>query len=562
MRRWVVLLSLPLALLAEERWLELRQGPFEVLTNAGDRSGREVLAELDQLRWLLGAALGKPDLKTTWPLRVLVFKSPQQLAPFAAASTLALARDAYVAALAAGAPYPPEFLREFVRILIESAAGRMPPGIESGLEDFYSTAQVSATKITLGQPPPAARRNLDWARIHLLVTSPEYSGRLRILLFNLQAGSDPEPSFRNAFGKSAAEIDQQAAAWLAAGNFPTVIVSGKPLNPNRDYTPQIAEPPLAAARLADLRLRAGADPAPAYRALLAASPAVAHEGLGLLALRAGREEEARAELAAATEAGSTSAPAWLEYARLNPDKVKAAAALQKAAELNPNWSEPYVLLAGIEADPSRALNWLKTAASLEPRNAARWRAVAEVYQRHNLYPQAAKAWAAAEAASVDEGERQRIREARSGIEEQRLAFADAERKRREEERERSLQRLKDAALAEIHAAEERANRANPRANPGGTVVPWSSGDAPSGKVRGQLTRVECAGRMVRVVIRTAEGNQTRLAVRDPHSVLVFGRGFSFPCGPQAPAPAVTAEYYAKPDAKLGTAGDLATLEFE
>jgi len=67
---------------------------------------------------------------------------------------------------------------------------------------------------------------------------------------------------------------------------------------------------------------------------------------------------------------------------------------------------------------------------------------------------------------------------------------------------------------------------------------------------------------VRVVIRTAEGNQTRLAVRDPHSVLVFGRGFSFPCGPQAPAPTVTAEYYAKPDAKLGTTGDLATLEFE
>lgn len=558
MRGWIVALILLPAAFGAERWTEFRSGSFQVLTDGAERNAREVLAQLDQVRYLLGTNLAKTEPKTIWPLRVLVFKAPEPV------QVPALARDAYLGAVS-GNSVPPAFLRQVVRLLIEANSSRMPAGIERGLEAFYSTAQVSATRITLGQPPPPAERDRDWARLDLLVTSPDYAGtaKLRVLLYNLQQGSDPDPAFRNGFGKSAAQIEQQTTAWLAGGNFATIEISGRPLNPLRDYSPQPVEPAAVAVALADLKLAGGGEAASAYREIVGQAPAAAHEGLGLAALRAKQADQARIEFDAAVVAGSTSARAWLESARLEKDPVKAAAALQKAAELNPNWAEPVVVLAEREPDPPRKLNWLKQAAAVEPRNAERWRAVAELYQRHNKYADAAKAWAAAENASVDEAQRKEMLEARRAIDEKRLAYQDAERKRQEEERQRDLQKVKDAAMAEVRAAEERANRVNRREDPSGKVVPWWGGEAPSGKVEGTLGRIECAGRVTRLVIKGEDGKETRLTVRDPRKVVVIGGGeLSLKCGAQAPARTVTAEYYTKPDAKLGTAGELATIQYQ
>ena len=542
--------------MAEDRWVEIRSGPFQVVSNAGDRPAREALNQLEQVRYVIGAALGKDELKTAWPFRVVITKSGAPAVP-------ALARDTFTAALTANAPVAPAWLRACVRILIESNSGRMPAGIESGIEVFYSTAQAAGTKVTLGIPPPAAERNLDWARIHLLVTDPNYAGRLRVLLYNLQRGADLEPAFKNAFTKTPSEIDKQAAANLAAGDFATVTIGGRPLSPLRDFKPSPVEGPLAAIARADVRLAAGEDARAAYQALLASAPAEAHEGLGLIALRAKHEDEARKEFAASVEAGSKSARAWLESARLTPDAVKARASLQKAAGLNPNWAEPYVALAALETDPSGKLQWLKTAASLAPRSAANWRAVAEMYQTHNKYPEAAKAWAAAESASIDDSERERIRAARQGIEERRLEYEAEERKRREQERERDLQRVKDAALAEIRAAEERANRAHPQANPNAKVEQMEIGDLPSGKVRGQIVQIDCIGRMARLVVRTKEAKPTRLLVRDPRSVVVLSGGeLALKCGVQKPLRSVAIEYQPKVNAKLGTAGEVVTVTYE
>jgi len=102
------------------------------------------------------------------------------------------------------------------------------------------------------------------------------------------------------------------------------------------------------------------------------APAEAHEGLGLQALREKRSADSLRELGAAIDAPSTSARAWLEHARLLTDAVKAKAEIEKATKLNPNWAEPVAALAALETDSSHKLQWLKTAASLDPRNAARW----------------------------------------------------------------------------------------------------------------------------------------------------------------------------------------------
>ena len=97
----------------------------------------------------------------------------------------------------------PAIQTELTRLFLQSNTARMPPAFEHGLVEFFSTLTVSGIRITAGAPP---QPDLDWARIHLLVTDPEYFGKLRVLLYNLRKGVAEEPAYRNAFGKSAAEI--------------------------------------------------------------------------------------------------------------------------------------------------------------------------------------------------------------------------------------------------------------------------------------------------------------------------------------------------------------------
>src|SRR5262249_21727008 len=150
------------------------------------------------------------------------------------------------------------------------------------------------------------------------------------LLYNLRKGVAEDPAYRNAFGKTPAQVEAQAKQHLAGGNFQTTSLNNRPLA-DRDFI----EKPVsdADARLARADLLAGAQSAAEYRWLInnQMKAAEAEEGLGLIELHDGRKAEARAHFAAAMAAGSSSARCYIEYAKLEPDNEKANTALLKAA---------------------------------------------------------------------------------------------------------------------------------------------------------------------------------------------------------------------------------------
>src|SRR5438270_9057949 len=178
----------------------------------------------------------------------------------------------------------------------------MPPAFEHGLVEFFSTLEVNGIRITAGAPPAsgAAQPDLDWARIHLLVVDPEYFGKVRVLLYNLRKGVAEDPAYRNAFGKSAAEVEAQAKRHLAAGNFQTTALSSRPMAEGDYPERQISETDV---RLARADLLAGSQSAAEYEYLLKGHNKVpeAEEGLGLLALREHRTDEARRHFADAVQ---------------------------------------------------------------------------------------------------------------------------------------------------------------------------------------------------------------------------------------------------------------------
>ena len=546
---------LPWLAAAEDHWLRLPSGPFEVFTDAGARAGRETLVHFEEFRHALGLVVGDQNLESPVPIRIFVFRNPEG---WTVPAPVVYGRDRYAVTLPAGAPVPVPVIRECTRLLLEANTARMPAAFERGLIDFFSTIEVSGIRIIVGRPP--ASPNADWARVHLLVTDPEYYGKLRVLLYNLRKGVAEDAAYRNAFGRSAAEVEKQAAQHFAAGNFQTTSLSSLPMSAH-DFEPrEVSETDI---RLARADLLAGSRSAGEYQALVRdkVKLAEAYEGLGLLALRDGRKEEARKDFAAAVENNSASARAYIEYARLEPDSAKAETALRRAAAINPKLDEPFALLAERDTDPRHRALHLKEAAQRNPRNAAYWKALAEAYLADHNYAEAAKAWSAGEQAAADPAERERMHQARMSIEQQRLDFEDAERRREAEEKERDLQRLKQEARAEVQALEQKYNQGEPAAA-GDKAVPWWDGPAPAGKAHGTLKQVDCLGRQARLVLDTDDHKPLKLLVPDPSRITIVGGGEqALGCGQQKPR-RVTVEYFPKANARLATAGEVATIEFQ
>jgi tetratricopeptide (TPR) repeat protein len=550
MRRLLLLGLLPGLLGAEDHWVKFASGPFEVWTDASTHVGREDLVRLEQFRHALGEMLGEQDLQAPEPVRILVFKNAKG---WTGAAPVVQGRDARGIVFDEKTIPGPAVYTALTELFLEANSARMPASFEHGLIEFFSTFELHGFRLIAGAPPP--QPDLDWARVHLLVVDPEYFGKLRVLLFNLRKGVDAGPAYRNAFGKSPAEIEEEAKRHLAAGNFQTTELSSRPLS-ERDFTErQVSD---ADARLARADLLAGAQSAAEYEALLRdhVKVAEAEEGLGLLALRDQHKDEAERHFAAAMAAGSSSARCYVEYAKLEPDNEKATQALLRAAGINPKLDEPFALMAARDTDPAKRLAHWKAAAERNPRNAAYWKALAEEYLAVHNYEEASKAWDQAAQAATDPAERERMRQARIAIEGQRLDY-EAELRAKEAAH---VEELKAEARAEVHALEKKYSEGD--AKPDQKPVPWWDGPHPSGKLSGSLKQVDCLGSQIRLVIASDEHKTVRLLIPDPAKIAIAGGGEkTLGCGAQKPRH-VSVEYFPKPNSRLATAGEVATIQFQ
>lgn len=546
MRRLLVSICFSVSLLAEEHWAELHSGPFHVLSATGEKAAREEMAQLEQFRHALGTALGKSDLHLVWPVRVLVLKNPGP-------KILALGRDAYMTSNV-------DFT-QLARLFIDQNTQRLPADVEQGLIALFSTLQVSGTHITLGTPPPPASRSRAWARMHLLNVDPAYAGRVRVMINNLEQGSELDVAYRNAFERTASQIDKQLDGYIAAGNFGTTSVSARALSPLRDFHPATADAITVQLASADLAL-ATRSPA-ASKAFLALHGPEAAEGLGLLAVSEKHPAEAARLFASAIESGTKNARAFFEAGLLEPDSLKARKSFHRASELNPLWAEPLYRAALLEVDPDTKVSLLKKAAQIDPRNTQYWQALAQTETESAHFIEAQKAWGGAERAAATVEERDSIRQIRLKLQGERADHEAAERRRKAEEEAADLARVKNQSMAAIHEAEAAANqKLNPKGEAAPKAVEWWSGPDAAGKIDGTLQRFDCIGRQGRLSIAGADGKSIQLMVRNPSQLLLSGGGeLTLACGVQKTQRKVVVLYNPKPDRKSGTAGEAVSIEF-
>ena len=564
MRR-IVLLTLLLARFAAaaDHWIEYRKGPFRIISNAGDKAARDRLNEMEQLRYVLGGLLGKntgalggpsaSELQTVWPIDVALFSNAKEYTPHALEKPFIEGGSAMLGAWTADVPLSHDMLRAMTRMLIDENTGVMPDAIETALCDLFSTIKVTGPKILVGAPLPAgeippskpggADRMREWARMQMMVTTLEYRGKLRVYLNNLQGGGDVGLATRNAFDMTPAKLDAMVDAYLQAGHFEAVPIIGESLNPNRDFVEKPMDQQAVDAWLVELAA-GGKDFPP---------------------------ESPRGLLADAT-----------------------IASCEMAMKANPRWGEPHFQLAELLSDPAARMRELKTATTLEPRNAAYWRMLAEAQTVEHQYADAEKSWNAAIRAAPDEAERARTRQIRVDVSEKRADFEASEKKRIAEEQARELQRIKEATAKEVHAAEAAINKQAGEFKSNQKPVPWWGDDPNGDKVAGKLARVDClTGGAMRLTINIDGGGVIRLLIRDPAKLAVHASDSpntaptkssaqtsgsvpmqtrespsnqpfaqaKFVCGAQRVAQKTRVVYNINADAKLNTVGDVAMVEF-
>ena len=526
MPRFVILLACATVALAADKWTEYIAGPFHVLSDAGDKPARERLAELEQLRFVLGTLVGvthgKNDLDTTWPVDLFLFSTQREYGPHALGTPLIDGGSATLCASPADINgLPRDLVRALTLLLLHDNLGRMPAVSETALADLLSTLKVSATRVTVGDPltqvelPPDRWR--AWAKLHMLATVGDYSGKVRVYLGNLAQGVDEPTAARNAFDITMAELDRRVDAYVRAATFASIPMAGAAFNPAHDFVEKTVEPAAIAAMLAELSAGGKNFPAESPRGLI---------------------------------------------------KKGTRPAYELAAKANPKWGEPYFRMAALETTTLAKIATLKKATTLEPRNSKYWQALAEAQVGAEQFADAAKSWIAAERCAPTDAERERIHQAKLDIDERRVEFDIAEKRRKADEAARELQRIKDASAAEVHQAEAAANkRLGTDPAVAKRAVAWWE-DPTGQKVEGQLTRVDCLpGNVLRLTVQLPGGSAkspllVKVLIRDLNQLTVNGAEEArFGCGIQKPVRKIKLVHNGKADAKQGTAGDVMVVEF-
>jgi hypothetical protein len=530
---------------ARASWTEFNIGPFYVDAQGDNVAASQALNDLEQMRWVLGDLLELKDVPSLWPIRVMLTRS--------ASSTprLAWENSDYILVRPPSEVLP---LGEIAGLLLDDSTSPLPPEVESGLRQLFSTLRAKGSHVTWGGPPE--HPDLAWARMHLFATKPEYSGRFHIFVKTVATGAGIRIAESNAFGKDPDVIEKEVADDLASHNWQPTQVSGRPLDPKRDFGEHTLDAVVADVYLTEAHLpenQKGAEEA-AKAAVMAGkgSAAIGYEALAQLAKL--QNQDPQPYLQQAIDAGTRSANVFF-IASQNVMPVDVLPMLKKAEMLNPRWAEPVLGEAQVAVDPKQYEDLLQQASKLDPRSAEIWQMLAQAQLANGRVAAAQGSWLRAENASQNDAEREKIHQRRLDFEAKRLDAAEAERRRERDAARADDQHAQDAEANRIRQAEEKANAAvDAQAGDEApkTVVPWWD-DKSGVPLEGALTKVDCLNGRDRLWVTTTDGKLLPLLLRDLSQLGLLT------CGVQQPAHKVALGYSPHPDKTSGTAGEIRHL---
>ncbi|SPE37566.1 conserved exported hypothetical protein [Candidatus Sulfopaludibacter sp. SbA6] len=367
-------------------WGRIRSDHFELFTTAGERSGRDLIQYLEQVRgfFLQAFDLAGPRFQ---PVRIVWFRTDKEYRPYRPTEIAdaffqpGIDHD-YIVMKTSSADLNATAVHEYIHLLVRETRLEVPHWLDEGLAELYSNLEPMGSEIVVGKPilgrvqtlarerwidlrtlvgpgPISSEKNRaamfyaeSWALIHMLSLDRRYSSRLRAMFDALQNGDTPA-AFQKAYGGPIENVEQDLRAYTRGDAFNTAVFDLR--LPDATGAPRVEPDAVLPARLALAELLSNdrktlPQAAAAYKALAREyeNRWEVEDGWGEFCARERKNDEAARHFARAAGLGCDNARMYLAYGRvlnMNQRFADAIGILKMGLRLDPTLDDLHFELA-------------------------------------------------------------------------------------------------------------------------------------------------------------------------------------------------------------------------
>ncbi len=415
---------------ADPQWLEIRSPHFSVVTDAGEKRGREVAMRFEQMRAVFGALMVKANVNIPIPLQIVAFRNTKelrQIAPLWHGKPIQLAglfqsgedRSFIMLDMSVENPWTVVFHEYAHRLMNGILTAQVDPWFEEGFAEYFSSIEVDSKEARVGKIPnyeyevlqqdgmmkiadlfkvrqnsstyneTGDHRTVFYAEsgmlVHYLFDNNLIAKLSPYFILKIDKGMPVEDAIQQSFAMSAAQFDKVLRNYASSGHFMYYPIPTPPNINAKEY----AMKPLTAldggAVIADIHLHSPDYHEKAiseFQEILKAQPdnAAACRGLGYAYLQKQDFGQAGVYFKRAAQADSKD-PRVHYYSALlmsredsfgDPARLsEMTKEIETAIALDPGFADAYTLLSFAQmrgGDVSGGLTSMKKAVSLSPRN--------------------------------------------------------------------------------------------------------------------------------------------------------------------------------------------------
>jgi tetratricopeptide (TPR) repeat protein len=423
----VFLIAVPRSF-ADSPWIEIQSPHFSVITDAGERRGKDVAVRFEQMRSVFGALMTKANVNLPIPLQIVAFRNSKELRqvvplwhgkPIQAAGLFQPGQDRCFIMLDMSVENPwTVVFHEYAHELMNGTlTAEVDPWFEEGFAEYFSSIEVDGKQARVGKVPQqeydilrqqGMMKIADLFRVqhnsatynengdHRTVFYAESAMMMHYLYdhalipklatyFTLKENKSlpVEDAIQQTFGMSAAQFDKVLRAYVSAGEYKYFAIPTPPDIVEKGYSVRPLGPYENETVIADLHLHSQDyhdKAATEFQEILKEDPnnPAAARGLGYAYLQTKDFMKAEQYFKQAA-AGNSKDPRVHYYSALlmnmnwsqHSDAAEMTRELETAISLDPSFADAYMLLGYASArggDMPKALESTKTAVSLNPRN--------------------------------------------------------------------------------------------------------------------------------------------------------------------------------------------------
>jgi tetratricopeptide (TPR) repeat protein len=426
----VVFYCEPLAFAGEPQWAEVRSPNFSVVTDAGEKRGREVAMRFEQMRAVFGALMTKANVNLPVPLQIVAFrntKEMRQVAPLFNGKPTQVAglfqsgtdRSFIMLDMSVENPWTVVFHEYAHQLMNGNLQADIDPWFQEGFAEYFSSIEVDSKQARVGKIPEdeylilrqlGMMKIADLFRVQQNTATYNESGDHRstfyaesgmlmhyiydnqlmpkvAIYFDLFQNKHlrVEEAIQRAFGMSAPEFDKALRSYVSSGRYKYYPIPNPGNISSNTYTAQALSAGEGNAVLADIHLHSRDYQEKAvseFQEILKSDSnnAAACRGLGYAYLQKQDFERAAEYFKRASQLNSKDPRVHYYNALLmvresgfgaNGNLSGIAAEAEASIALDANFADSYALLAFAQStagDAGKAIVTLRKAIAISPRN--------------------------------------------------------------------------------------------------------------------------------------------------------------------------------------------------